>query len=100
MITAVLRATNASKVNARNPKVMFILQSRFKVPVSMVLLYENKTLFTTGMRQSAILQGQATKWGDSRALGVQAHGYGLTAPACTALAAPMPLRIADSSVAG
>jgi hypothetical protein len=27
MITAVLMATNASKLNARKPKVMFILQS-------------------------------------------------------------------------
>jgi hypothetical protein len=66
MITAVQMATNASKLNARNPKVMFILQSRIKVPVSMVLLYENRALITIGMRQSAFLAGQATESGDGR----------------------------------
>ena len=69
MITAVQMATNASKLNARNPKVMFILQSRFKVPVLMVLLYENRLLITTGMRQSAFLAGQATESGDGRGRG-------------------------------
>ena len=61
MITAVLMATNASKVSARNPKVMFILQFRFKVPVSMVLLYENRSCVTTGLRQPAVLAGQVAK---------------------------------------
>src|SRR4051812_10949611 len=50
-ITAVLAATKASKVRARNPKVMFILQSRFKERLSMVLLYENPLQGATGMRQ-------------------------------------------------
>jgi hypothetical protein len=45
---------------------MFILQSRFKVPVSMVLLYEIRPCNTIGMRQSALLTGQATGWGDGR----------------------------------
>ena len=65
-ITAVLMATNASKPSARNPKVMFILQSRIKVPVSMMLLYENGPGYAIGLRQSAIFAGQATEWGDSR----------------------------------
>jgi hypothetical protein len=60
-ITAVLMTTNASKLSARNPKVIFILQSRIKVPVSMVLLYENGARSTIGMRQSAIFAGQATE---------------------------------------
>src|SRR4051812_8792283 len=64
MITAVLKATKASKLHARNPKLMFILQSRFKVPVSMVLLYENGRCCTMGMRQSALLAGWTTKFGD------------------------------------